>query len=200
MPNDSGTDSDPDLKLISALQRGDDSALDGLMARYKEPIFRFIQRHVPNHADALELTQDVFLRVYTKCGQFRAGSKFSTWLFAIALNLCRDHAKTQRYKQAIVTDSLSRKGVDGEEETDRDLPGTGGTPADDLQMTEKMAWVQRGIARLPFDLRTALILNVVEQRSQAEVASLLKTTAKTVETRVYRARHMLSDFLRKAGF
>lgn len=200
MPNDRGADTDPDLELITALQRGEESALDGLMARYKEPIYRFIQRHVPNQADALELTQDVFVRVYTKCGQFRAGSRFSTWLFAIALNLCRDYAKTQRYKQSLVTDSLSQKSWEGAEGSDRDLPAQGGTPADDLEKGEKMACLERGIARLPIDLRTALILNVVEQRPQVEVAGLLKTTAKTVETRVYRARRLLSDFLRRAGF
>lgn len=200
MPNEGGPKQDPDLELISALQRGDDSALDEIMARYKEPVFRFIQRHVPNHADALELTQDTFVRVYTKCAQFRAGSKFSTWLYSIALNLCRDFGKSLRYRQSAITDSLNRGEPGAQEEPDRDLFARSSTPADDLQMREKIACLERGIARLPFDLRTALILNVLEQRPQAEVASILKTTAKTVETRVYRARHMLSDFLRKAGF
>lgn len=199
MPNEGGIEQDPDLDLIAALQGGDDSALEGLMARHKDTLFRFIHRHVPNQADAVELTQDAFVRVYFKVGQFHAGSKFSTWLYSIALNLCRDYAKSQRYRQSVMTDSLSRRGTDGEE-ADRDLSARIGTPAENLQASEKLAWLERGISQLPFELRTALVLTAVDQRSQQEAAGLLKTTVKTVETRVYRARQQLSRFLREAGF
>jgi RNA polymerase sigma-70 factor (ECF subfamily) len=190
---------DPDLELVVALQGGDDSALNGLMERHQEALFRFIHRHVLIQADAVELTQEAFVRVYFNVAKFRPDAKFSTWLYRIALNLCRDYAKSRRYRELAVTDSLSPPENDAEE-ADHDLPSSARTPAEDAQAGEKLAALERGIAQLPHDLRSALVLTVFEQRSQQESAELLKTTPKTVETRVYRARQFLRSWLSKAGF
>src|SRR5436309_2297966 len=98
---------DPDLPIVRALQEGDDSALDELIARHQESIFRFICRHVVSEADAVELTQEVFIRVYFHIASYKPESTFAHWLYHIALNLCRDFAKSRRAKQAAITDSIS---------------------------------------------------------------------------------------------
>ena len=105
---------DPDLDLVKALAGGDDSALDGLLARYEQPIFHFINRHVCNEADARDLAQEVFVRLHFNIAKFKPAAKFSTWLYQIALNLCRDHAKSRNTRQSAVTESLSAR--EGEEE------------------------------------------------------------------------------------
>lgn len=199
MSGEEESDSDPDLELVTALQSGEDSALDRLMERHQEGLFHFIHRYVLNEADAVELTQEAFVRVYFNVAKFRPNAKFSTWLYRIALNLCRDYAKSRRYKDQAITDSISPQESEAEE-PDQDLPSNTRTPAENVQAAEKLAALERGIAQLPHDLRTALVLTVLEQRSQQDSAELLQTTPKTVETRVYRARQFLREWLSKAGF
>lgn len=190
---------DADLPLVRALQSGDESALEALMTRYQDGLFRFIRGYVLNEADATDLTQETFVRVYFNIGRFKPTAKFATWLYRIALNLCRDHAKSRRVRYSTVTDSLSAPDVaDGAWE--QELPAVGKTPAETLAVSEKMRALDGAIAQLPHDLRAALSLSVLEQRSHQECAELLGTTAKGVETRVYRARKLLVGLMRKAGF
>jgi RNA polymerase sigma-70 factor (ECF subfamily) len=198
--NEDGLGSDPDLPLIRALHAGEEAALDALMERHQEPIFRFILRHVLNEADAAELTQETFVRVFFGAPKWKPTAKFTTWLYQIALNLCRDHVKSRKVRNAALTHSLSEPRHPGEVEVERELPSRGASPAEELLVHEKMAALESGIAQLPLDLRTALLLTTVDQRSQQESAELLNTTAKTVETRVYRARKFLRAWMTKAGF
>ena len=190
---------DADLALVRALQAGDDSALDVLMTRHQEALFRFIRGYVVNETDATELTQEAFVRAYFNIGRFKPTAKFATWLYRIALNLCRDHAKSSRTRRAAMTDSLS-EGLTSDGRLQRDLRAFGENPAESTQTKEKMAALATAIAQLPHDLRAALVLNVLEQRSQADCAELLDTTVKTVETRVYRARKLLVLWMSKAGY
>ena len=189
----------PDLALVKALAGGDESALTGLMDRYEEPIFHFIHRHVFNEEDARELAQEVFVRLFFHAAKFKPKAKFSTCLHQIALNLCRDHAKSRRTRQTARTDSLSAH-EENDEHTVRDAAVEKHTPSDDALAHEKLAALDTGMAALPHDLRTALVLTALEQRSHQECAALLKTTPKTIETRVYRARKFLLEWMSKAGF
>ena len=192
-------ESDPDLDLVEALRDGDEAALTALMDRYQQPIFAFIYRHVFHDADARELTQEVFVRLFFNVAKFKPEAKFSTWLYQIALNLCRDHIKSRHTRQRAVTDSLSPSEPD-ENRPACDVAVEMRTPADDLLTTEKFEALEHGITALPPDLRTALVLTVFEQRSHQECAEMLCTTPKTIETRVYRARKHLLAWLTKAGF
>ena len=190
---------DPDLALVEALAAGDESALTGLMDRYEKPVFHFIYRHVFNDEDARELAQEVFVRLFFNAGKFKPDAKFSTWLYQIALNLCRDHIKSRRTRQSARTDSISAQEEDDEHPA-RDLAVEHRSPSDEALAREKLAALDDGIAALPHALRTALVLTTLEQRSQQECATLLKTTPKAIETRVYRARKLLMEWMSKAGF
>ena len=190
---------DPDLELVQALANGEESALTSLMSRYEKPIFHFIHRHIPNEEDACELAQEVFVRLFFNAAKFKPEARFSTWLYQIALNLCRDHLKSRRMRQAMRTDSLSSQEVDPEHPA-RDVAIEYRTPLDAAKLREKLAALDDGIAALPYDLRTALVLTALEQRSHQECAELLKTTPKAIETRVHRARKLLLEWMGKAGF
>ena len=190
---------DPDLELVEALAGGDESALTGLMDRYEKPIFHFIYRHIPSDEDARELTQEVFVRLFFNVGKFKPEARFSTWLYQIALNLCRDHVKSRRTRQAARTESLSAR-EDDDESPACDIAVENRTPSDEAQARERLTALDEGMAALPHDLRTALVLTTLEQRSHQECATLLKTTSKAVETRVYRARKFLLEWMSTAGF
>ena|SRR5271163_3317377 len=89
---------DPDLSFVTALKAGQDQALNALMDRHRKGVFNFVYRHIPNEADAHELTAEAFVRAYFNIGRFRPSAKFVTWLYQIALNLCRDHLKSRAYE------------------------------------------------------------------------------------------------------
>src|SRR5260221_5418129 len=185
---------DPDLPLIQALQQGNDSALDELMQRHKEPLFRFIYRYVLNEEEARDLLQETFVRVYFKRDQYRPSAKFTTWLYHVALNLCRDHARSHAGKQDRLTESLVVRSDEGEER-ERDITAKSANPAEVAQTNEELLILERAIQTLPPDLKAVLILAALENRPQKECADLLGITVKAVETRVYRARRMLGTKL-----
>lgn len=189
---------DPDLDLVRALQAGDDAALDALMERHQGPIFRFVHGYVVNEADAVELTQETFVRAYFNIRKFQPTAKFGTWLYRIALNLCRDHAKSRRVKNAVITDSISPP--IGEAGVEKPLRAAGKTPVEEAELAEKMRALDIAITQLPHDLRAALVLTTIEQHSHQHCAELLATTPKTIENRVYRARKLLAELMSKAGF
>ena len=181
---------DPDLALVRALQAGADSALNALMSRHGEPLFRFLFRSTRNETDARDLAQETFVRAYFKIGSFRPRARFATWLFQIGLNLSRDHARSKHGKRALRHDSLAAAGGLELVEPAAD-PGTG------AEMAEKLALVQQAIDGLPHGLKAAFLLTVIEERSQKNAAEILGVTVKAVETRVYRARQLLEQAMER---
>jgi RNA polymerase sigma-70 factor (ECF subfamily) len=182
---------DPDLPLLRELQQGNDAALDSLMERHSGGLFRFIYRYVLNEEDARDLLQETFVRAYFKRHQFQPRARISTWLYRIALNLCRDHARSRPTKEGKLTESLA---LPREE-----IAGASRTPSDHAETNEDLILLEKAIHSLPHDLRTALILAVLEEKPQEECARLLGVSRKAVETRVYRARKLLAERLSSSG-
>ncbi len=178
---------DPDLPLWLELQQGNDAALDALMERHSGGLFRFIYRYVLSEEDARDLLQETFVRAYFKRHQFQPRAKISTWLYRIALNLCRDQARSRSAKEGKATESLD---LPREE-----ITGTSITASDHAAKKEDMVLLEIAIQSLPDDLRIALIMAVLEEKPQEECAQILGISRKAVETRVYRARKLLAERL-----
>ncbi len=180
---------DPDLPLVRALQAGDDDALNELMRKYEGQLFRFIHHFCGDLENARDLLQETFVRLYFQIHRFKPRAKFVTWLYTIATNLCRDHARSKRYRQAHVTDSMDATG------THIQLAAVALDPAAAADSRERLAALEDAIAQLPHDLKSALLLFAIEQHSQHECAEILGISVKAVETRVYRARKILEKIL-----
>jgi RNA polymerase sigma-70 factor (ECF subfamily) len=182
---------DSDEVLMGTLAGGDDLALNHLMDRWQAPLRGFLYRYTQNEHDAGDLAQETFVRIYQNRTRFRPGARFSTWMFQIALNLARSRARWQKRHP---TESL-----DGESETpnSRLQISSDATPAEASLATEQTAAVRAAIAALPPDLRDAVILSEYEEKPQAEIAAIVGTTTKGVETRLYRARQHLRKALQK---
>ena len=192
------TQEDPDLALVQDLQAGKDRALNSLMDRHREGLFRFLLRQVHNEADALELTTETFARAYFNIGKFRPAARFATWLYRIALNLCRDYLRSRAYQYSLQTTSFD---APAEEGADTSLfLATGRTPDQRADRREELIALEKAISELPEDLRNAFVLSALEDRQQAETAELLGISLKAVETRVYRARKLLLEKMSKMGF
>ena len=182
---------DPDLALVRALQAGNESALNELIHKYEKRLFCLIHRFIGDAETARDLLQETFVRVYFQVHRFKPRARFVTWLYAIAINLCRDHARSKRYRQGHVTDSIDAASAHHE------LAAGNPDPAAAADSRERLTALENAIAQLPHDLKTALLLFSIEGHSQQECAELLGISAKAVETRVYRARKILEKALRR---
>jgi RNA polymerase sigma factor (sigma-70 family) len=188
-------DSDPgDEELMRRLQGGEDAALAQLMQRWEIPVKRFIFRIVGNTAEAEDLAQEVFVRVYSKRATYRAGAKFSTWCFSIAANQARNRLRWWRRRPAISLNAWTEAGGDTADES-----RIGESAPSKAVAREQIAVVQAAVAALPLDLRTVLVLFEYEDLSMAEIAAALDCSAKAVENRLYRARQQLKQVLRPIG-
>lgn len=179
----------PDDILMERLRTGDDTALNGLMSRWQSPLVSYLYRYTDNHHDALDLAQETFVRVYESRRRYEPRTKFSTWLFTIAANLCRNHARWCRRHPTV---SIHAPDDDG---PDLALPASGPSPDDHAARADLATAVRHQVQQLPDDLRTPLLLSEYEQLSHAEIAGVLGCTAKAVETRLYRARERLRKAL-----
>jgi RNA polymerase sigma factor (sigma-70 family) len=179
-----------DEACMARLQAGDDTALAPLMQRWEGPVKRFIFRLVGNAAEAEDLAQEVFVRIYTKRAGYRPGAKFSTWCFSIAANQAKNRLRWWKRRPALSFDAWTEAGGDAADESSQ-----GGQASSQAVRTEQVAAVQRAIAELPVDLRTALVLFEYEQQSMSEIAAVFGCTPKVVENRLYRARQKLKTSL-----
>jgi RNA polymerase sigma-70 factor (ECF subfamily) len=173
----------PDSELVRQIQSGDAAAFDELMRRYKHPVVNFVFRMLGNAGDADDVAQDVFVRVYQKLDTYRPETKFSTWLFALARNAAIDHL---RWRARHPTESI---------ESAPEISTTSGT-AEAVNAREIGALISAAVAKLPEDQRTALVLSEYQGMSHAEVGAIMRCSAKSVESRLYRAKQTLREGLR----
>jgi RNA polymerase sigma factor (sigma-70 family) len=173
------------------LQRGHDAALDELMSRHAGPLFGFLRRFVGDEDAAEDLAQETFVRVYRNRDAFKPGARFSPWLYTIAGNLARNHLRSRSRRSEVPLEAASD---DAPSIGDR-TPGKDGTPEEHCLRDEQRTAVRSAVAELPDDLREAVVLCELEDRSLAEAAGLLSTTVKAVESRLYRARQQLRQRL-----
>lgn len=184
---------DTDVSLMLRLADGEDLALNEIITRWKDRVASFLIRMVGDHATAMDLTQETFVKLYTSRRRYQPTAAFSTYLFHIAANLARTQARWRKRHPTVPMEDDS--GELRHDPSDTDL-----LPDESASLHEKTEVVNRAIAALPEDQREALLLFTVEGLSQGEVAKALRCSPKAVEVRVYRARLALREALVRAGF
>ncbi len=178
---------------MAALRAGEEAALSRLMQRHAQPLHHYLIRILRNEAEAEDLTQETFVRVYHHRDRFDPASKFLTWLYTIATNLARDRIRWhQRHPEASIE---AREG--DPEETSLKATLAAETPGPDhlLASKEQATAVRDAVARLPEDLRVPLVLAEYEERSHQEISEILHCSPKAVEMRIYHARQRLREWL-----
>lgn len=183
-PSDAPAPAPNDETLMAALAGGELAALDSLMLRWQQPLQAFLRRHLPSHADALDLAQETFVRIYRHRADYRRGARFSTWMFQIALNLARDHARKATRRRTDSLEALAPEIAAG-------LAADGASPAETARLNEEIVAVRAALQDLPEPLRTALVLAEYQALSHAEIGIIVGATPKAVETRLHRARAKL---------
>ncbi len=178
---------------MERLAAGQDAALNDLMERHAAPVFHFLCRMVGNEDDAKDLAQEAFVRVFRAREDFQADKKFSTWLFTIAANLARNHF---RWRSRHPNVSLEAETGETEQTLGGTLPANDPAPNEQALAAERAEAVRLAVAKLPEDLREAIVLCEWEELSVAEAAVILESTPKAVESRLYRARQILRERLK----
>ena len=166
------------------VQSGDEAAFAQLLETWELPVKRLLARFVQNTAEAEDLAQEAFVRVWQQRDRFRPDGEFRPWLFAIAVNLARNRLRWWRRRPAVSLDAWT-------DHAPVELADAALNQAAAVERREQIEAVRAAIAGLPANLREAVILFEYEELSHAEISAALGCSAKAVETRLYRARELL---------
>lgn len=176
LPRVIAPDDAEDQRLVRETRGGSDDAFRALVERHQKPIHRFCFHYLRNAEDALEATQDTFVSAHRALDRYQPRARFSTWLFQIALNQCRDRLRRVRSSPAVEQDATCP----------RPQPDQAAIHEADL------AKLDRGLAALREKDRAILVLRCLDGLSQDECAAILKCSERAIEGRLYRARQRLA--------
>lgn len=186
-----------DTSLINRCQKADIAAFNEIVARHKGKIYNYLYRMTGSAEDAEDLTQEVFVRMYTSIGSFRAEASLSTWLFRIAGNLCVDAFRRGKKERGLVQSlDAPTAGDDGDEGATRDVPDWSREPMTLFKQKELGAQIQAALEKLPPKLRAAVVLHDVEGLPYEEIAAVEAIPLGTVKSRIFNARVALREHLR----
>lgn len=183
-----------DSELMGRLAAGDDLALNTLMDRWGGRVVSFLGKMTGSREAAVDLAQETFVKLYQARHRYRSSGNFSTYLFTIAANLARNHARWKRRHRTLSLDGASEEAAAPLAE----VADPAKTPEEAAQAIEKIHAVHEAFLDLPQDLREAMTLFVYEGMGYAEIGTVCQCSPKAAETRIYRARQLLKERLQEA--
>lgn len=185
-----------DEDLVRATIDGDRQAFEVIVRRHQRALVNHLYRQVGQREAALDLAQEVFLKVFVSLGSFDPQYRFTTWLYRIASNRAIDHLRRKRP----VTCSLGPESDDGRgEDVERSLPGTSPSPHDMLRLSELQQRIDAAVRGLSPEFRQLILLRHRQNCRYDEIARITNLPIGTVKNRIFRARealrHALADVL-----
>lgn len=174
-----------DRDLVATAVSGIDGSFEELVRRYQRPISAYVYRMVGNYESALDLTQEIFIKVYNSLRRYRAEFKFSTWIYKIAHNAAVDHLRRNSTReQSLVA------GSDGET-FDLPIESARLTPEQESERRERRTEIESVIRALPSNYRELIILRHSQDLSYEEIVEVTGLPLGTVKNRLFRAREMM---------
>ncbi|MGA7838876.1 MAG: sigma-70 family RNA polymerase sigma factor [Ignavibacteriaceae bacterium] len=174
-------DTDDDFSLIKRFNEGDESIFPGLVRKHKEKVRNIIYLTLGNINSVDDLAQEVFIAVYKNLSHFRFECRFTTWLYRITVNKCKDHRRKMKIRNVFIP----------LKETEEDLKYS-----PDIDSGEIQDIVKKAISKLPEKLRIPLLLKDIEGFSYQEIAEFVECEIGTVKSRIFRARESLRELLK----
>ncbi len=181
--------------LIQRCAAGDEDACAELVAEHQRMVYQLSLNLLCDHNEALDLSQEVFLRVFRTLHGFRGQSALRTWIFRIVVNQARNRQRWWRRRHRSQQISLDEHIINHGE---LPAPGNGGSPDRILGQKQLAERIRTSLDRLPFDQRTAIILREIDGLSYEEIGFSLGIAVGTVKSRLARAREALRAQLRDA--
>jgi len=193
---------DPDAALMLRVKQGDTAAFTELVDKYKQPVTNVVYRMLRDATEAEDIAQNVFIQVYKSAARYHVSSKFTTWLFTIARNLCLNELRRRSRHPA---DSMDAPHPDQEDQPWQQFEDKkNASPPDTLLHGELEEKIQEVLAELPENQRTALVLCRQDELSYEQIAEILDCSLSATKSLIHRARetlkHKLKPYLRTGAW
>jgi len=180
-----------DEPLVRAAQRGDMTAFEELVARHRDKIFARAYSMMRNEEDAIDLSQEAWVKAWQRLKQFQRESSFSTWMTRIVINLCLDQLRRQKRQRAESIEAMDEESGGVE----RQMPVVTVNPTERLERAELRARIDRALNQLSEAHRTVLVLHEFEQMEYKLIAKTMGCSIGTVMSRLFYARRKMAVLL-----
>jgi len=179
-------EADVDQELVVRCRNGDREAFATLVRKYQSKVLTLATRILDSRSEAEDIAQDIFVKIFQSLHDFRGASRFSTWLYRIAVNHCLNHLRrrTRQQQTLVMTDA-----VEWTQESQAS------NPYRTLEQKERWVLVQAKLQELSLEHRTIILLRDFEGLSYDEIADVLQLESGTVKSRLHRARMELKALL-----
>lgn len=181
-------------KLVKKAVNGDNSAFEALMEEHMGIIYNIALRMAANQDDAEDMTQEIMIKIFRSLGSFKGNSKFSTWIYRVAVNTCLDELKKKKNKKHLSLDA-EISGDDGESQIE--IRDDSPSPEKLAEQNELRDMVASAVKLLSDEHRAVIVLRDIRGMSYSEIAEILGCSDGTVKSRISRARAQLKMILEK---
>lgn len=182
-----------DQQLVERVQAGDKRAFDLLVLKYQHKIISLVGRYVKDHHEAMDVSQEAFIKAYRALPNFRGDSQFYTWLYRIAINTAKNYLVSRSRRPPDVDVEANEYGDYGSADVMADVD----TPENLMARDQLQDKVFSTLDKLPDDLKTALTLREFEGMSYEEIAQVMDCPVGTVRSRIFRAREAIDKEVAK---
>lgn len=180
-----------DAELVKRAQNGEGRAFDVLAERYRQRVMHLVYRYVGDTDTAMDLVQDIFFKIFRNLVNFKGESKFSSWMFRIAVNDCIDYKRRLKVRKEQSLETFQEYGFDvADGHQDNDIEGT-------FQTTRERMRVRQALADLPPKQKAVVVMKVYEDMTFDEIAEVLDQPVSTIKSRLYKALNNLGSTLRR---
>jgi RNA polymerase sigma-70 factor (ECF subfamily) len=180
-----------DTELVQAAQKGDLAAFEELVARHRDKIFARAYSMMRNEEEALDLSQDAWVKGWQRLVQFQGDSSFITWMTRIVINLCLDQLRKHKRQRMESIDALDEESGGVE----RQMPVVETNPTQGLERGELRQRIDAALAKLSPEHRAALVLHEFEELEYKEIAKRMDCSIGTVMSRLFYARRRMASLL-----
>src|SRR5947209_8386129 len=180
-----------DAALVLAARKGDTGAFEELVARHRDKIYARAYSMMRNEEEAIDLSQEAWVKGWQRLAQFQGESSFATWMTRIVINLCLDQLRKQKRHRA-----ESIEGMDDESGgVERQMPAITVNPTERLERGELRQRIDQALGQLSHEHRTVLVLHEFEEMEYKEIAKAMECSIGTVMSRLFYARRKLATIL-----
>ena len=183
-----------DVELIAKAIRGREDGFEELVRRYQRPITAYVYRMLSDYESSLDVTQEVFIKVYNSLEKYSSDYKFSTWLYRIAHNAAIDYMR----RNSANLQSLETENEEGAYQLQLESPLL--TPEQERERSEWRSEIEAVVKCLPSVYRELILLRHAQDLSYDEIAEVTNLPLGTVKNRLFRAREMMREIFIERGF
>jgi RNA polymerase sigma-70 factor, ECF subfamily len=180
-----------DVALWQAAQQNDMQAFEELVARHRDKIYARAFSMVRNEEDAIDLSQEAWVKAWQRLRQFQGDSSFLTWMTRIVINLCLDKLRKMKRERAESIENLEEESGGVE----RQMPMVTPNPTEKLERSELRARIDKALGQLSYEHRTVLILHEFEELEYKEIAKRMQCSIGTVMSRLFYARRKMAALM-----